>query len=511
MILGDQAFKATLPAREASRLTIDGIFRSVARRRPDALALVDAANRGSFTDGEPRRLTYQEADRVVTAMAGRLRRMGLLTDAIVGIQLPNIVENILAMLAVWRAGMIAAPLPLLWRRADAVPALARIGAKALVSCGRVGAFQQGELALRAASEVFSIRCVCGFGKDLPDGIVPLDDLFGMQTPEPLPPLDAERQRNATAHVAVITFDATEDGPIAVARNHAQLLTGGMAILLESGLGEHATVLSTVAPSSFAGIGLTLLPCLLSGGTLVLHHPFDLQTLDRQLRDHQCSTLILPGPVALQLAASGAFAHEPPASVIAAWRTPQMLASSAEWHEPDTVLTDVSIFGEAALIPARRDADGRPAPLPFGRAIAPRHGTNAVTVAELVHSEAGTLAVRGPMVPRHAFPPGIEHSAQPHLRIGPDGSVDTRYGVDKENGALVLTAAPADIAGVGGYRFALGNLNDAARRIDAGATIATLPDPLLGQRLTGNAADCDGMRTALTAAGANPIVAAAFHD
>ena len=56
---------------------------------------------------------------MVSAIAGRLRRMGLPTDAIVGIQLPNIVENILTILGVLRAGMIAAPLPLLWRRADA--------------------------------------------------------------------------------------------------------------------------------------------------------------------------------------------------------------------------------------------------------------------------------------------------------------------------------------------------------------------------------------------------------
>ena len=49
---------------------------------------------------------------MVTAIAGRLRLMGLPTDAIVGIQLPNIVENILVMLGVLRAGMIAASLPL---------------------------------------------------------------------------------------------------------------------------------------------------------------------------------------------------------------------------------------------------------------------------------------------------------------------------------------------------------------------------------------------------------------
>ena len=149
----------------------------------------------SFTDGVPRRLTYAEADRMVAAIAGRLRRMGMTTDAIVGIQLPNIAENILVILGVLRAGMIAAPLPLLWRRADALAALGRIGGKALITCGRVGTFNHGESAMRVAAEIFSIRYVCGFGQKLPDGVVPFDDLFKAERLDPIPPLDRERQMN----------------------------------------------------------------------------------------------------------------------------------------------------------------------------------------------------------------------------------------------------------------------------------------------------------------------------
>ncbi len=53
---------------------------------------------------------------MISAIAGRLRRMGLHTDAIVGLQLANTVESVLTLLAVLRAGLIAMPLPLLWRR-----------------------------------------------------------------------------------------------------------------------------------------------------------------------------------------------------------------------------------------------------------------------------------------------------------------------------------------------------------------------------------------------------------
>ena len=98
---------------------------------------------------------------------------------------------LLTILGVLRAGMIAAPLPLLWRRADMVAALARVGAKALITCRRAGGFEHCQLAMRVAAEVFSIRYVCGFGVNLPDGVVPFDDLFTAAKLDPVPPLDRD--------------------------------------------------------------------------------------------------------------------------------------------------------------------------------------------------------------------------------------------------------------------------------------------------------------------------------
>ncbi|HUD88128.1 MAG TPA: class I adenylate-forming enzyme family protein [Xanthobacteraceae bacterium] len=514
MILGDAALTMTPPPGGQSRVTIDDIFRRMARRRPDALALADAPNRKIFTDGAARRLTYAEADRVITAIAARLRRMELPTDAIVGIQLPNIVENILTILGVMRAGMIAAPLPLLWRRADTIAALARIGAKALITSGHVGAFNHCQFAMRVAAEVFSIRYVCGFGADLLDGVVAFDDLFTAQKSDPLPPLERERQGHAASHVAAVTFDVGEGGVVPVARNHLELLAGGLGVLLESRLAQDATVLSTLAPSSFAGICLTLLPWLLRGGTLLLHHPFDPRLLASQWHAaERCGALILPGPIALRLAEAGLFTREGPAYVLGAWRSPDRLAASEAWHERDTNLVDVAIFGEAGLIAARRGGNGRPAPLPFGPIVAPRGSTGAVVVAELLQSRRGTLALRGPMVPHHTFPPGVERGSLPYFEIGPGGLIDTGYACRVDPGPMTVTVTgpPSAIVSVGGYRVPLHDLQDVVRRIDGRATLTALPDPLVGQRLIGNAEDRYTVQAALNAVGVNPLVVAAFVD
>ena len=64
MILGD----SRVPAQQLQgqrRVTIDEVFRRVASKHPDKLALTDAPNRRSVTGTAPRRLTYAEADRMV--------------------------------------------------------------------------------------------------------------------------------------------------------------------------------------------------------------------------------------------------------------------------------------------------------------------------------------------------------------------------------------------------------------------------------------------------------------
>lgn len=512
MILDDAAPAAAAPAHGHNRLTIDEMFRRLVRQQPDALALADAADRETFADGEPRRLSYAEAERIVAAIAGRLRSMELPTDSIVGVQLPNMVENVLAMLGILRAGMIVAPLPLLWRRADAVAALARIGAKALITCGHVGAFNHGQFALRVAAEVFSIRYVCGFGKNLADGIVPFDDLLSAPAAAPAPD-HHERPGNVAAHVAAITFDIAEGGLVPVARSHAELLAGGLAVLLESRLALETNLLSTIAPASFGGICLTLLPWLLSGGALVLQHLFDPGVTPRQWRNDRCDALVLPGPLALRLADTGAFAVDGPACLIAAWRAPDRLVASSPWREPNTSLVDVAIFGEAVLVPGRRGAGGRPTPLPLGAVVAPRGSTGGIVVAELMRTDAGALAARGAMVPHHTFPPGIEGSGLPYFKIGPHGVVDSGYTcrIDSFSQTIVVTGPPAGIVSVGGYRFPLRDLQDVVSRIDAAATLAALPDPIVGQRLIGNAPDRVTMQAALNAVGVNPIVVAAFCD
>src|SRR4029079_2250254 len=155
----------------------------------------------------------------ISALAARLRGFGLPTDSVVAIQLPNTVESVIALLAVMRAGLIAAPLPLLWRHADAAAALSRIAARALIGCQRIGNTVHSDLAMHIAMETFTIRFVCGFGENLPDGVVPIDAIFDSGANAPL----IERCGDAADHVALVTFDVAPEGIVPVARSHAELI------------------------------------------------------------------------------------------------------------------------------------------------------------------------------------------------------------------------------------------------------------------------------------------------
>ena len=160
------------------------------------------------------------------------------------------------LLGVLRAGLIAAPLPMLWRRADMARALGRIGARALVVPHRVGAVDYGDVAVHVAAETFAIRFVFGFGDPLPDGVISLSDVFTA----PAAAASLERGGDCTNDVAVVTFEVTSDGIIALARSNAQLAAAGAAVVSELGdAGADARIISGASITLLAGLACGAAP------------------------------------------------------------------------------------------------------------------------------------------------------------------------------------------------------------------------------------------------------------
>src|SRR5262249_25578745 len=156
------------------------------------------------------------------------------------------------------------------------------------------------------------------------------------------------------------------GLFPVARSHTELIAGGLAVILEGRLQEDAVLLSTLPLSSLAGIASAMLSWLLVGGTLALHHPFDPEVYSAQLQATEFDAVVIPGPLAAQLAANAHLrmdARYP--DVLAVWRAPERLTRAPPWRGFKARMTDILVFGETGLVAACRGPGGKPAAIPFG--------------------------------------------------------------------------------------------------------------------------------------------------
>jgi hypothetical protein len=493
--------------QSAAPPTLDGLFRRLLARQPDALALADPPDKPRVTGQPPQRLTFAQADRAIAVLAAHFVEAGLPANSVIAVQLPNTIEFVLTVLAAHRAGLVVALLPQHWRQAELTVALNRTGARAIVTMGRIDGVGHADLAMNAAVEAFSIRHVCGFGNDLPEGMACLDDVMA-NAPAAAPCATQDGRR-----AAIISFDVTADGFRAVPRTHLHLIAGGLALFLESGVPQGATILSAFVPSSFAGIASSLVIWLLSGGALIPHHPFDADVLEQQIDEYACDVLVAPAPLALRLAEAGMLSRMAALRhVIGLWRAPEQVTSSPEWAAEQAALTDVYLFGEAGLLAARRTDDGAPMPILPGPQRAPRDAEDASVTGEILLTPKATLALRGPMIPVAAYAPSAlaanSLSAQPPL-----DHVDTGYAarLDRATGALCITAPPSGIMAVGGYRFRAHDLQEWAKRLGQGALLTALPDRLSGHRLAGRAQDNARAREAFSELGLNPLMSEAFRD
>jgi hypothetical protein len=486
--------------------SIEGLFRRILARQPDTLALIDPIDKLRVTGQPPKRLTFAQADRAISALAAHFIESGLPANSVIAVQLPNTVEFMLTVLAAHRAGLIVALLPMLWRQGELTVALNRTGARAIVTMSTIDGVSHADLAMNAAAEAFSIRHVCGFGDHLPEGMASLDHVLAHPTETTRAYIQDGRK------AAVISFDVTPDGFRAVPRTHLNLIAGGLGVFLESDVTQGARMMSAFAPSSFAGLVCSLLVWLLSGATLSLHHPFDADSFEQQVNDDGCDTLVAPAPLALRLSEADMPSRLPGLrNVIGLWRAPEQIAVSPSWTVPHAALTDVYLFGEAGLFGARRAADGAPAPILPGPHGAPRQVQGSSIAGETLITPRGTLGLRGPMVAVAAYAPAPTGDSL--MALLPRDYVDTDYAarLDRATGTLCITAPPSGTMTVGGYRFLSQDLQEWAKRLGQGALLTALPDRLSGYRLAGRAQDNARAREALAELGLNPLMVEAFRE
>ena len=378
-----------------SDVPLDELFRQTAQEHPDRLALVDAPDRSSWTGGAPRQLTYAEADREIDRLAAFYSTVGLSADHVIGVQAPNTVDAVVAILAALRADLIVSPLPLHWRQKNVLEALNSIGAKGFIAADRVETRDVGAAARDVAADLFSLRFVFGLGKDVPDGLIELGPMLD-EMGDDLEFTPGERPDPAD-HTATICWSRSGEENVPVTRCHNHWVSAAQMIVHEAHVKEASTLLVPYSLSGLTGLGGGLVPWLMTGGTLHLHHPTSLANLAAHANEVDADLVMTPGPLAQTLDRKLA---NNKTTVLAAWN---ISAPHPTTFVARRRLVDLNVADEFALVAKARGPSAKMKATALGKHSGPKGCESGpalleIAVTEEVESQSPKLLVKGPMVP-----------------------------------------------------------------------------------------------------------------
>lgn len=482
-----------LPNPAAGDRTLDEILAANADRSPDGAALF--APELAF-DG-----SWREVDRAVSSLAETFAGWSLGEDAVVGVQLGSTPQAALACLALWRAGLVPAMLPLAWRRRETAMALASVSATAIVATVRGGGANLAEVACEVAAGLETIRFVGCFGGTPPDGATPLDDALDSPAARHLRP---DRPDDASDHVAVVTFEA---GGAPVARSHNELAAAALGPTLAARLTPGSSLVSTLDTAGIAGLSTGLIAWLLSGCQAAFHEASTADALGATVRQAEATHLALPGRLAPAIFADGGL-NGAGLTALAVWRAPDGRGSAADIPGASAIV-DAVAFGELGLHASVRPARERHAALPLGLA---RPAEGVGPLIEFKVGADGRLALRGPACPQAPCP---AHPTAAALEFDAEGFLGTGIAAvaDAVARRIAFGGKRRGVAQVGGLALSLAEVEAAYRRTGLKGLPATVDDPLFGTRLAlpeASAEEAEAAAGTLEAAGFGPAAAPVFR-
>ncbi|RZJ43642.1 MAG: hypothetical protein EON87_11760 [Brevundimonas sp.] len=272
--------------------TIDDLFCANAAARPGAMAIVDAPNRATLDGREPRRLTYADYAAEVDLIARRLLTLGLGKDSIVLIQMPNVVELVALMQACGRIGAILSPTPMQYGAHELRQILNTLEH---VACAfTVETFQgkaQGERLSSILGAIAPELPVVSLGHPAPDsGRIDIEGVAPVE-PQALAAYRAAHPVDADEIFTICWTSGTTAEPKGVPRSHNNWIWHGRAVVETGNCGPGETLMTPFPAVNMGGFGSALLPWWLTGGKLVLHHPFDLELYASQIESEQVGVVL----------------------------------------------------------------------------------------------------------------------------------------------------------------------------------------------------------------------------
>lgn len=420
------------------------------------------------------------------------------------LQLPNIVELIVAYLAAWRVRAIVSPLPVQYRRHEVLELGAISNPKAFLTADRIGARRVAADVVDFGSEIPTLKTVLYFGPSEVPGAhrveselatiarAELDAVCAYADAHPVDPNDC---------ITICWTSGTESRPKGVPRAHYEWLVMSWDTVYSPDLTSESRLLNPFPMVNMAGINGMFLPWLRVGCVLVQHHPFDLSVFLRQIEQERITyTVSPPALLATLLQNESLLAHTDISSLrqIGSGSVPLQEWMVRGWHERHGI-TVINFFGSNEGISLMTDVKVMTDPAQRARFF-PRYGGNRTwsfpaatrTTVKLIDVESGEeidepgrpgeLRLKGPSL--FAGYLDAEHVASP---FDEDGYLKTgdMFVIDgPENQFLRYVDRSKDMVIRGGMNIAPAELETLIAAHPAVAEVAVVgyPDDVLGEKV-----------------------------
>jgi len=280
--------------------TLIDLFLDNVKQSADALAVVDPPNRADLTPGEPLRLTYAAAKMATDRLANALLGAGVGKDDIVMVQLPNIVELVVAYLACARIGAILSPLPVQFRTHELRHVLELTAPKVFITTKSFGGHDYVAMVQGLRPEFPSLNHIIALGDDLPASVLSLADILHADSDtRRVDAYVAENPSSANDVFTICWTSGTVAEPKGVPRSHNLWIAIAYATVDAADLEDGDALLNPFPLVNMSGIGGMLVPWLLTRGKLAMHHPLDLPVFLAQMGGEEIAYTVAP-PVLLNL-------------------------------------------------------------------------------------------------------------------------------------------------------------------------------------------------------------------
>lgn len=267
--------------------TLYDVFVRAAAHRPEAIALIDAPDRASFSGGSARRMTWAEVVSETEAVATALDELGYKKGDRLMTVLPNLTEVMAVYLACAKLGVVLSPLPVQSGAHELRSVAAAVEPRGVLAATR---FKETQLAEAAGQALGSGVQLLALGAGVSDGAIDFQAAIRDAASKPPTP----RAGTADDTFTICWTSGTTGVPKGVPRSHNHWLAIAPATFDGMGLRPEDEVLLNPFPIvNMAAIGGMMCSWLLSRGSMVLHHPFELPVFLQQLVAEKVTATVAP--------------------------------------------------------------------------------------------------------------------------------------------------------------------------------------------------------------------------